>query len=64
MLPPFGIAFIADGTSGIQVVNYLPFDNQGDSTQEYFADGITDAALLTRCFPDDADLDLKLRVST
>ena len=24
-----GMAFIADGTSGLQVVNYLSFDNQG-----------------------------------
>jgi hypothetical protein len=24
-----GIAFVADGTSGLQVVNYLPFDNLG-----------------------------------
>ena len=26
-----GIAFIADGSSGIQVVNYLPFDNQSQA---------------------------------
>jgi membrane-associated phospholipid phosphatase/methionine-rich copper-binding protein CopC len=24
-----GIAFVADGTSGLQVINYLPFDNKG-----------------------------------
>ncbi|MFL5513549.1 MAG: hypothetical protein ACJ8CN_14085, partial [Gemmatimonadales bacterium] len=24
-----GIAFIADDSSGLQVVNYLPFDNKG-----------------------------------
>ncbi len=24
-----GIAFVADGTAGLQVINYLPFDNQG-----------------------------------
>ncbi|WP_017325237.1 Ig-like domain-containing protein [Synechococcus sp. PCC 7336] len=24
-----GIAYIADGTDGLQVINYLPFDNQG-----------------------------------
>ena len=26
-----GIAFIADGSAGIQVVNYLPFDNKGQA---------------------------------
>jgi hypothetical protein len=26
-----GIAFVADGTGGLQVVNYLPFDNQGQA---------------------------------
>ncbi|MBO3704119.1 MAG: FtsW/RodA/SpoVE family cell cycle protein, partial [Candidatus Accumulibacter sp.] len=26
-----GIAFVAGGTSGLQVVNYLPFDNQGQA---------------------------------
>jgi methionine-rich copper-binding protein CopC len=26
-----GIAFVADGTSGLQVINYLPFDNKGKS---------------------------------
>lgn len=26
-----GIAFIADGQAGLQVVNYLPFDNQGQA---------------------------------
>jgi hypothetical protein len=26
-----GIAFIADGTSGLQVINYLPFDSQGQA---------------------------------
>ncbi len=31
------------GTPGSRVIAVLPFDNQGDSTQEYFADGITDA---------------------
>ncbi len=30
------------GGSGPRVIAVLPFDNQGDSTQEYFADGITD----------------------
>ncbi|HTO73509.1 MAG TPA: protein kinase [Gemmatimonadales bacterium] len=29
-------------SSGTRVIAVLPFDNQGDSTQEYFADGITD----------------------
>ena len=24
-----GIAYLADGTAGLQVINYLPFDNQG-----------------------------------
>jgi len=26
-----GIAFVANGTSGLQVVNYVPFDNQGQT---------------------------------
>ena len=26
-----GIAFVADGTGGLQVVNYLPFDNRGEA---------------------------------
>jgi serine/threonine-protein kinase len=30
------------GAAGARVIAVLPFDNQGDSSQEYFADGITD----------------------
>ncbi len=30
------------GAAGITVIAVLPFENQGDSTDEYFADGITD----------------------
>ncbi|HWA57342.1 MAG TPA: tetratricopeptide repeat protein, partial [Gemmatimonadales bacterium] len=30
------------GPNGPRVIAVLPFENQGDSTQEYFADGITD----------------------
>jgi len=29
--------------TGVRTIAVLPFQNQGDSTQEYFADGITDA---------------------
>ena len=31
------------GAAGPRIIAVLPFENMGDSTQEYFADGITDA---------------------
>jgi hypothetical protein len=38
-----GIAFVADGSSGLQVINYLPFDNKGIPPTVSISSAITDA---------------------
>ncbi|MBD2152111.1 Ig-like domain-containing protein [Pseudanabaena sp. FACHB-1277] len=38
-----GIAFVADGSSGLQVINYLPFDNKGIPPTVSISSSITDA---------------------
>jgi hypothetical protein len=37
-----GIAYVADGTSGLQVINYLPFDNRGVAPTISIAGNVTD----------------------
>ena len=37
-----GIAFVADGSSGLQVINYLGFDNQGQAPNVTISSPVTD----------------------
>src|SRR5206468_1778764 len=37
-----GIAFIADGSAGLQVVNYLPFDNKGQAPTVSITSNVAD----------------------
>jgi hypothetical protein len=37
-----GIAYVADGTSGLQVINYLPFDNRGVAPTVSITGNVTD----------------------
>lgn len=37
-----GIAFVADGSAGLQVINYLPFDNQGEAPTVNISSSVAD----------------------